>query len=252
MESATLSDTQNNQENLKDTAQKLKLYNFNNLKAKVFFQIMEENNLLLLSRKKLSLEQLNGYQLQQLNEAWDDISEKYSKSTDASALDRAIGNKSFLGKCQAELEVIKACQELMEWSEAGVKDIDYLTPLSNVGISGSSMQIKLKIAQKKAKLRTLIAKFRTEQENIQSRLNDILVSFMLGNIDEDKMILVADEFERLSKRLKELSNTDQDKGSFYADLSAIGKILGHHIPSDILLTEWCGYLYTIRKMNKKD
>ena len=153
MESVILSDTQNKEESLNNGVQKLKLYNFNNLKAKTFFQITEEKNLLLLCRKKQNLEQLNESQYNQLIEAWDEINEQYAKNTDSNALDRTIGNKSFLAKCEAELEVVKACQELIEWSEAGVPDIDYLTPLSQIGISGSIIQLKLKISQKKARLR---------------------------------------------------------------------------------------------------
>lgn len=252
MESVILSDTQNKEESLNNGVQKLKLYNFNNLKAKTFFQITEEKNLLLLCRKKQNLEQLNESQYNQLIEAWDEINEQYAKNTDSNALDRTIGNKSFLAKCEAELEVVKACQELMEWSEAGVPDIDYLTPLENVGISGSSMQIKQKIAQKKAKLRVLIAKYRTEQENILSQINEIVFAFQSGNIDEDKMITLAEKFDRLSKRLKEISNKQsKEKSSFYSDLSQIGKILGHYVPSDILLAEWCGHLSVIRMMNKE-
>ena len=252
MESDILSDMQNKDETLKNTVQKLKLYNFNNLKAKLFFQITEEKNLLLLCRKKQDLEQLNESQYNQLIEAWDDINEKYAKSTDSNALDRTIGNKSFLAKCEAELEVVKVCQELMEWSEAGVPDIDYLTPLENVGIYGSQMQIKQKIAQKKAKLRVLIAKYRTEQENILSQINEIVFAFQSGNIDEDKMITLAEKFDKLSNRLKEISNKQsKEKSSFYSDLSQIGKILGHYVPSDILLAEWCGHLSVIRMMNKE-
>lgn len=205
-----------------------------------------------MCRKKQNLEQLNESQYNQLIEAWDEINEQYAKSTDSNAIDRTIGNKSFLAKCEAELEVVKACQELMEWSDAGVPDIDYLTPLENVGISGSSMQIKQKIAQKKAKLRVLIAKYRSEQENILARINEIVTNFQSGNISEDKILKVAEEFDRLSKRLKEISNkSETEKTSFYTDLSSIGKVLGFHIPSDILLAEWCGYLSVIRKMNKE-
>lgn len=252
MESVILSDTQNKEESLKCGVQKLKLYNFNNIKAKLYFQISSEKNLLLLCRKKVNLEQLSEDQYQQLSDAFDEISEQYSKETDKNALDRAIGNKSFLAKCEAELEVVKACQELMEWSDSGVENIDYLTPLSNVGISGSPMQLKLKIAQKKAKLRVLIAKYRSEQENILARINDIVSNFRAGNISEDKMLKVAEEFDRLSKRLKEIvSNSNEEKSSFYSDLSTVGKILGYHIPSDILLVEWCGHLTTIRKINKE-
>ena len=256
MESVILSDTQNKEESLNNGVQKLKLYNFNNIKAKLYFQISSEKNLLLLCRKKITLEQLSEDQqkeiYQQLSDAFDEISEKYSKETDSKSLDRAIGNKSFLAKCEAELEDVKACQELMEWSEAGVPDIDYLTPLENVGISGSSMQIKQKIAQKKAKLRVLIAKYRSEQENILARINEIVTNFQAGNISEDKILKVAEEFDRLSKRLKEISNkSETEKTSFYTDLSSIGKVLGFHIPSDILLAEWCGYLSVIRKMNKE-
>lgn len=252
MESDTLTDIQNKDENLKNGVQRLKLYNFNNLKAKLFFQITEEKNLLLLCRKKQNLEHLNESQYNQLIEAWDEINEKYAKSTDSNALDKTIGNKSFLAKCEAELEVVKACQELMEWSEAGVSDIDCLTPLQNIGISGSPMQIKLKIAQKKAKLRVLIAKYRTEQENILSQINEIVFAFQSGNIDGDKMIILAEKFDKLSNRLKEISNKQsKEKSSFYADLSQIGKILGHYVPSDIFLAEWCGHLTTIRMMNKE-
>ena len=251
MESDILMATQNKDENSKNGVQKLKLYNFNNMKAKLFFQIMEEKNLLLLCRKKQLPEQLSESQQKQLIDTWDDINEQYAKSTDSSALDRTIGNKSFLGKCEAELEVIKACQELMEWSEAGVPDIDYLTPLEAIGITGTMMQIKLKIAQKKAKLRVLIAKYRSEQENILAQVNDIVLAFQLGNISEEKMIELAERFDKLSKRLKEISNkSETEKTSFYTDLSSIGKVLGFHIPSDILLAEWCGYLSVIRKMNK--
>lgn len=252
MGSDILMDTQSKDENSKNGVQKLKLYNFNNLKAKLFFQITEEKNLLLLCRKKQLQEQLSESQYNQLIEAWDNINEQYAKSTDKNTLDRTIGNKSFLGKCEAELEVIKACQELIEWSEAGVPDIDYLTPLQNIGITGSLMQIKLKIAQKKAKLRVLIAKYRSEQENILARINEIVTNFQAGNISEDKILKVAEEFDRLSKRLKEISNkSETEKTSFYTDLSSIGKVLGFHIPSDILLAEWCGYLSVIRKMNKE-
>lgn len=205
-----------------------------------------------MCRKKQLQEQLSESQYNQLIEAWDNINEQYAKSTDKNTLDRTIGNKSFLGKCEAELEVIKACQELIEWSEAGVPDIDYLTPLKNIGIDGSLMQIKLKIAQKKAKLRVLIAKYRSEQENILARINEIVTNFQSGNISEDKMLKVTEEFDRLSKRLKEISNkSETEKTSFYTDLSSIGKVLGFHIPSDILLAEWCGYLSVIRKMNKE-
>ena len=114
------------------------------------------------------------------------------------------------------------------------------------------MQIKQKIAQKKAKLRVLIAKYRSEQENILARINEIVTNFQAGNTSEDKILKVAEEFDRLSKRLKEISNKyETEKTSFYTDLSSIGKVLGFHIPSDILLAEWCGYLSVIRKMNKE-
>lgn len=256
MESVTHLDIQSKEENSKDGVLKLKLYNFNNIKAKLYFQITSEKNLLLLCRKKVNIEQLNENQqkkiYQQLRDAFDEISEKYSKETDSKSLDRAISNKSFLAKCEAELEAVKACQELMEWSDAGVEDIDYLTILSQIGISGSSMQLKLKIAQKKAKLKVLIAKYRSEQENILARINEIIANFQAGNISEDKMLKVAEEFDRLSKRLKELAgNSNEEKSSFYVDLSVVGKILGHYIPSDILLVEWCGHLAAIKKINKE-
>jgi len=56
---------------------------------------------------------------------------------------------------------------------------------------------------------------------------------------------------------KEKQSNDTAKNDFYDLIAVASKSLGYHIPSDILLIEWCGILNTLKRMsdgrgNKKD
>lgn len=62
---------------------------------------------------------------------------------------------------------------------------------------------------------------------------------------------------KMLKANKEKQNTETAKNDFYDLIAIASKTLGYHIPSDILLIEWCGILNTLKRMsdgrgNKKD
>lgn len=62
---------------------------------------------------------------------------------------------------------------------------------------------------------------------------------------------------KMLKLNKEKQNNETAKNDFYDLIAIASKTLGYHIPSDILLIEWCGILNTLKRMsdgrgNKKD
>lgn len=62
---------------------------------------------------------------------------------------------------------------------------------------------------------------------------------------------------KLFKVNKEKQNNETAKNDFYDLIAIASKTLSYHIPSDILLIEWCGILNTLKRMsdgrgNKKD
>lgn len=62
---------------------------------------------------------------------------------------------------------------------------------------------------------------------------------------------------RFFKANKEKSNNETAKNDFYDLVGIASHKLGYHIPSDILLIEWCGILNTLKQItdvgrNKKD
>lgn len=62
---------------------------------------------------------------------------------------------------------------------------------------------------------------------------------------------------KLLKANKEKQGNETAKNDFYDLIGVASHSLGYHIPSDILLIEWCGILNTLKRMsdvrsNKKD
>jgi len=191
----------------------LKLYNFSNLRASVFYQIMSSQDLTLLSKKKSSSQLLQ--RKEELAESWIQIQEQYYQSTDEGKFKSFLSERIFEDSQDREMMIIDCCSLIIDFeNKYNVKIADYTEALSKIGISGSFEQIVSQIKQKRMKYRFL-------------------------------------------KANKEKQNNETAKNDFYDLIAIASKTLGYHIPSDILLIEWCGILNTLKRMsdgrgNKKD
>jgi len=199
-----------------ENCKSLKLYNFSNLRASVFYQIMSSQDLTLLVMKK-SLHQLkiSPEQSENIAEKWITIQEQYYQSTDEGKFKSFLSERIFEDSQDREMMIIDCCSLIIDFeNKYGVKIADYTEALSKIGISGSFEQIVSQIKQKRMKYRFL-------------------------------------------KANKEKQNNETAKNDFYDLIAIASKTLGYHIPSDILLIEWCGILNTLKRMsdgrgNKKD
>lgn len=198
----------------------LKLYDFQNLKASVFYQLLSSQDLTLLVMKK-SLQQLktSPEQSAKLSELLQSqliqIQEQYYKSTDEGKFKSFVSERVFEDAQDREMIIIDGCSLTIDFeTKYGVRIFDYIEPLKTVGVEGSFQQIVSQIKQKRMKYR-----------------------FFKAN--------------------KEKQGNETAKNDFYDLIGIASHKLGYHIPSDILLIEWCGILNTLKRMtdgrgNKKD
>ena len=192
----------------------LKLYDFQNLKASVFYQILSSQDLSLLVKNRKLLNQS-----QELSELLQNqliqIQEQYYKSTDEGKFKTFVSERSFENDQDREMIIIDGCSLAIDFeNKYGVKIFDYIEPLKTIGIEGSIDQIIRQIKQKRMKYK-----------------------FFNTN--------------------KEKQSNETAKNDFYDLIGIASHKLGYHIPSDILLIEWCGILNTLKRMtdgrgNKKD
>lgn len=198
----------------------LKLYDFQNLKASIFYQILSSQDLsLLIVKKSLPLPKLTPEQSEHLNERLQNqliqIQEQYYKSTDEGKLKTFISERSFENDQDREMLIIDACSLIIDFeNKYGVKIADYSEALSKIGIEGTFDQIYRQIKQKRMKYKLL-------------------------------------------KANKEKQGNETAKNDFYDLIGIASHKLGYYIPGDILLIEWCGILNTLKRMtddrgNKKD
>lgn len=192
----------------------LKLYDFQNLKASIFYQILSSQDLTLLVKNKKSLNQSSELS-ELLQNQLIQIQEQYYKSTDEGKFKTFISERSFENDHDREMLIIDACSLIIDFeNKYGVKIADYSEALSKLGIDGTFEQIVRQIKQKRMKYKLL-------------------------------------------KANKEKQGNETAKNDFYDLIGIASHKLGYHIPSDILLIEWCGILNTLKRMtdgrgNKKD
>lgn len=189
---------------LKRTEKLLRLYDFNNLKAQTFYQILETSNLLLIMSEELPDKQLVKVKnlAEQIQGRWFEILETYYKRTDLESFENFLSEQSYNIEQYNEMLIIQACEILMN---AGIET--YKEHLSQIGIEGTNDQIKSAITQIKAK-------YEVDKEN-QSAKN------------------------------KKSANND-----YYALLGIASESLGYHIPSNILLAEWCGIMAILKRKSE--
>lgn len=138
---------------LSRTGKLLRLYDFNNLKAHLFYQMLETSNLLLLMKDKQE-QQLNQNQLlkkypnlvEEITNRWTEIQETYNIRTDKLSFENFLSEQQYEIEQENEMIIIRACETLME-----IGDERYIKHLADLGIEGTPEQIKSAIAQIKAK-----------------------------------------------------------------------------------------------------
>lgn len=197
-----------NQQTEGENFKSLKLYNFQNMKASLFFQIMNSQDLTLLSKKKLqnlSPEESERISLE-IQDRWIEIQEQYYNATDKTKYNSFISERAFEDSQDREMLIIDACSLLIDFeTKYGVKLADYREALSKIGIEGDFNRIVSLIKQKRMKYKLL-------------KLN------------------------------KEKNDGETAKNDFYDLIAVASQKLGYHIPSDILLIEWCGILNTLKRI----
>jgi len=246
-------DTKEQTSQSQNDVNKLKLYDFHNIKAVRFFQIIAENNPLLLSKKELDINQLSENQVQQLLDRREEIQEQYNKFADKSGFDRMFNDKKYMTQIEVELIRLNVLSELIKIEELNRVPVDYSELLSELDISGSKEQIKRIIAQKRSRINLYLVKNKTEIEKIITRINEIILKFSQSVLDATELDKLSLEYTNLKKKLDAINDKESGEGisSFFDFLGIAGNRLGYHIPSDILLAEWCGLLNTLKQLNKQ-
>lgn len=213
-----------NQQSEEENYKSLKLYDFSNIKAATFYQLLSSQDLTLLVMKKsqLPLEILPDQKLE-LNEVLSNqllqIKDQFFKDSDNEDVKNWISELSYENYLDREMLIIDACSLIIDFeNKHGVKIAEYEDALRNLGIEGDFKRISSLIKQKRMR-------YKAYKKNKEDELK------LKGNIEV--------------------------KNDFYFLKNAASTRLGYHIPSDILLIDWSGTLRTLKiqaneRGNKKD
>lgn len=185
----------------------LKLYDFDNIKAMLFFRLLKKQDLTLLLINQQEKENLSENELILISNKWEQIQEEYFKYKDEEEYHKFLSEQQDEFEDYGEMITIDACSLLIDFEvKYGVKIAEWEPILESIGISGSFDQIVSLIKQKRTKFKYKIL---SRQDENEKKAND----------------------------------------DFYELLPLAGTHLGYHVPSDILLIEWCGILKTLKRLS---
>ena len=164
-----------------------------------------------------------------------------------------FNDKKYIVQIETELVRLNVLSELLKIEDLNRVPVDYSELLTELGISGTRDSVKQIIAQKRNRINMYLIKNKSETERLISRINEIVLKFSRSVLNSDQIDKLSKEYDSLTKKFNAIMEKESSESlsSFFDFLGLAGNKLGHHIPSDILLAEWCGLINTLKQLNKE-